>query len=58
MRGQREMNEQKDNQQALAEGVARIISDNKKFLLRLMDDEYEPEEETEIDVSDDETPVG
>jgi hypothetical protein len=49
----------KDDLQELATGIARIISDNKKFLARLMDDEYEPEEELPVeDEEDDETPVG
>lgn len=48
----------KDDLQELATGIARIISDNKKFLSRLMDDDYEPEEEPETEEPDDETPVG
>jgi len=50
----------KDDLQELATGIARIISDNKKFLSRLMDDDYEPEEEAEagVDEEDDEAPEG
>jgi hypothetical protein len=50
----------KDDLQYLATDIARIISDNRKFLSRLMDDDFEPEEEvdsTEED-GDDQTPVG
>ena len=39
------MTDPKDDLQELASGIARIISDNKKFLSRLMDDDFEPEEE-------------
>lgn len=39
------MTDPKDDLQELASGIARIISDNKKFLLRLKDDDFEPEEE-------------
>ena len=52
------MIDHKDDLQELATGIARIISDNKKFLSRLMDDDYEPEDEPEEDEPDDETPVG
>ncbi len=54
------MTEPKEDLQELASGIARIISDNKKFLARLMDDDYEPEEEplVEGDEEDDESPVG
>lgn len=53
------MTDPKDDLQELAEGISRIISDNRKFLSRLMDDDYEPEdEEAEPEVPDDETPVG
>ena len=52
------MTDPKDDLQELATGIARIISDNRKFLSRLMDDDYEPEEEAEPEEPDDETPVG
>lgn len=52
------MTDPKDDLQELATGIARIISDNRKFLSRLMDDDYEPEEEPEAEEPDDETPVG
>ncbi len=53
------MTDPKDDLQELASGIARIISDNKKFLARLMDDDYEPEEEPPVeDEEDDESPVG
>ena len=55
------MTDPKDDLQDLATGIARIISDNRKFLSRLMDDDFEPEEEAdagEDDEGDDQTPVG
>jgi hypothetical protein len=54
------MTDPKDDLQELATGIARIISDNKKFLSRLMDDDYEPEEEAPVEEEevDDEMPVG
>jgi hypothetical protein len=52
------MTDPKDDLQDLASGIARIISDNKKFLSRLMDDDFEPEEEAEAEDAEDETPVG
>ncbi len=52
------MSEPKDDLQELATGIARIISDNKKFLSRLMDDDYEPEEEPAVEEEEDEVPVG
>ena len=52
------MTDPKDDLQELASGIARIISDNKKFLSRLMDDDFEPEEEEEIEETDDEISVG
>ena len=55
------MTDPKDDLQDLATGISRIISDNRKFLSRLMDDDFEPEEETdagEDDDEDDQTPVG
>jgi len=51
------MTDPKDDLQELASGIARIISDNKKFLSRLMDDDYEPEEEADSS-EEEETPVG
>ena len=54
------MTDPKDDLQDLASGIARIISDNRKFLSRLMDDDFEPEEEIDSgeDEGDDQTPVG
>ena len=53
------MNDPKDDLQDLASGIARLISDNRKFLSRLMDDDFEPEEEETLpEEPDDETPVG
>ncbi len=52
------MTDPKDDLQDLASGIARIISDNRKFLSRLMDDDFDPEEEAEGEESDDEMPVG
>jgi hypothetical protein len=53
------MTDPKDDLQELASGIARIISDNKKFLSRLMDDDFEPEEEADSSEEDDEEmPVG
>ena len=54
------MTDPKDDLQELASGIARIISDNKKFLSRLMDDDFEPEEEAADgeEEGDDQTPVG
>jgi hypothetical protein len=53
------MTDPKDDLQELASGIARIISDNKKFLSRLMDDDFEPEEEAESGEEDEEeSPVG
>ena len=52
------MTDPKDDLQELASGIARIISDNKKFLSRLMDDDFEPEEEAEAEEVEDEMPVG
>ena len=55
------MTDPKDELQDLAAGISRIISDNRKFLSRFMDDEFEPEVEAD-DGSDgndnDLTPVG
>ena len=55
------MTDPKNDLQDLATGIARIISDNRKFLSRLMDDDFEPEEEAdagEDDESDDQAPMG
>ena len=55
------MTDPKDDLQDLATGIARIISDNRKFLSRLMDDDFEPEDEAdaeEDDEGDDQVPVG
>jgi hypothetical protein len=55
------MTDPKDDLKELATGIARIISDNRKFLSRLMDDDFEPEEEAETsedEDGDDLTPVG
>jgi hypothetical protein len=55
------MTDPKDDLQELATGIARIISDNRKFLSRLMDDDFEPEEEADAGEDEDgdvETPVG
>ena len=54
------MTDPKDDLQELASGIARLISDNKKFLSRLMDDDFEPEEEADSgdDEGEDEIPVG
>ena len=53
------MTDPKDDLQELASGIARIISDNKKFLSRLMDDDFEPEEGVDDGEEDEEEmPVG
>ncbi len=46
-----------DDLRELAADISRIISDNRKFLSRLMDDDFEPEEEGE-ETADADTPVG
>jgi hypothetical protein len=50
----------KDELQELAEGIARLISDNRKFLSRLKDDDFEPDgdEDDGDDGADEEAPVG
>jgi hypothetical protein len=41
------MDKEKNELDELAREINRIIIDNKKFLARVMDDDYEPEEEVE-----------
>ncbi len=36
-----------DDMEELSKEIKKIITDNKKFLERIMDDEFEPEEEEE-----------
>ncbi len=50
------MTDSRDDLQELATGIARIISDNKKFLDRLMNDDYEPEEEAPVEEEEDDLP--
>ena len=39
------MDKEKNEMEELAREIGRIIADNRKFLARVMDDEFEPEEE-------------
>lgn len=41
------MEKEKSELDELTREISRIISDNKKFLDRVMDDDFEPEEEIE-----------
>jgi len=41
------MDKEKNELDELAREIDRIIADNKKFLTRVMDDDFEPEEELE-----------
>jgi IMP cyclohydrolase len=43
------MDTEKDELVELSREIKKIISENKKFLDRVMDDEFEPDEETEED---------
>jgi hypothetical protein len=54
------MTDTKDELQELAEGIARLLSDNRKFLSRLKDDDFEPDgdEDDGEDESEEESPVG
>ncbi len=52
------MTEPRDDLRELTAGIARIISDNKKFLARLMNDDFEPEDEPEANEPEDEIPIG
>jgi len=39
------MDKEKNELDELTQEITRIISDNRKFLARVMDDDFEPEEE-------------
>ncbi len=48
------MDKEKNELDELTQEISRIITDNRKFLARVMDDDFEPEEEAE---EEEETPV-
>jgi len=43
------MDKEKNELDELTREIGKIITDNKKFLDRVMDDDFEPEEEIEVE---------